>query len=428
VTTTDPDAARRAVEQLLGEGMELHGRGERPVAIDLLREACALLREVISSPGAEAGDALHLESVLSVLGLWLKSAGDSQGAAEAISEGSALRERHGAGPPGLAPDVVMVRALAHADAGDALSALADAQQAATMAHDVAMDRHSPRPVEAAYVLARAGRLQLRLGCDPDLAVAAADWALRRFLNSFGTGPGRIPEVFASAFHDASWTAWIAHTAAGRQDVANEVRSIYVAAGVGLAAFVELAAEPVRTGQPTLAQVFGWTRRRDLAKALTAPAMKVKILVPAMRCRPQDLPKYALELTELQASIPGNVPGQVSGQAGTLLAMESHAMLNAALTLGVPELRKRFGPYGMAWLQAVTQVGDDMINRGNAPAAIDAADWMTGIIDKILQFAPADSQARGAAVVAAGFQHDVYDTVGDSAAAAHAIKTLETLRD
>lgn len=423
MATTDPGAASQTVDRLLGEGMELHGRGDRPVAIDLLGEACTLLREVIGTQDADHGDVLELVSVLSVLGMWLNSAGDSQGVAEAISEGRALHKQFGAGPPGLAPDIMMVRALAHADAGDALSALADAQQAATMALDVAADRHSARPVEAAYVLARAGRLQLRLGCDPDLAVAAADWALRRFLDAFGTGPGRIPEVFASAFHDASWTSWIAHTAAGRHDVANEVRSIYLAAQVGLAGFVELAAEPVRTGQPTLAQVLGWTRRRDLAETLTAPATEVKILVPAMRCRPQYLPEYGLKLTELPAS----VPDKVSGQAGTLLAMESHAMFNAALTLGVPELRQKFGLYGRAWLLAVTQVGNDMIDRGNVPAAIDAADWMTGIIDKVLQFAPADPEARETATLAAGWQHDVYEAVGDSTAAAHAIEMLETLR-
>ncbi len=76
-----------------------------------------------------------------------------------------------------------------------------------------------------------------------------------------------------------------------------------------------------------------------------PSKIVKILVPAMRCRPQHLPKYGLELTELRASVPGKVPAQASGQAVTLLALESHAMFNAALTLGVPELRRRFGPYG-----------------------------------------------------------------------------------
>jgi hypothetical protein len=423
----DPDAARQTVDRLLGEGMELHGRGDRPAAIDQLTEACALLREVIGSQDAVHGDVLELESVLSVLGTWLNSAGDSQGVAEAISEGVALHKQFGAGPPGLAPDIMMVRALAHADAGDALSALADAQQAATMALDVAADQHSPRPVEAAYVLARAGRLQLRLGCDPDLAVAAADWALRTFLDEFGAGPGRIPEVFISAFHDASWTAWIAHTAAGRHDVADEVRSIYLEAQVGMAGFVELAAEPVRTGQPTLAQVFGWTGRHDLAEALTAPATEVKILVPAMRCRPQGLPEYGLKLTELQASVPGKVPAQISGQAGTLLAMESHAMFNAALELGVPELRQSFGRYGRAWLLAVTQAGNDMIDRGNVPAAIDAADWMTGIIDKVLQFAPADPEARETAALAAGWQHDVYEAVGDGTAAAHTIEMLENLQ-
>jgi hypothetical protein len=415
------------VDRLLGEGMELHGRGDRPVAIDLLSEACTLLRDVIGSQDADHGDVLELESVLSVLGMWLNGAGDSRGVAEAVSEGSALHKQFGAGPPGLAPDIMMVRALAHADAGDALSALADAQQAATIAIDVATDRHSPRPVEAAYVLARAGRLQLRLGCDPDLAVAATDWALRGFLNEFGTGPGRIPEMFASAFHDASWTSWIAHTAAGRHDVAKEVRSIYLAGQVGLGGFVELAAEPVRTGQPTLARVLGWTGHPDLAKALTAPATEVKILVPAMRCRPQDLPEYGLKLTELQASVPGKVPAQISGQAGTMLAMESHAMFNAALTLGVPELRQKFGLYGRAWLLAVTQVGNDMIDRGNVPAAIDAADWITGIIDKMLQFSPADPEARETATLAAGWQRDVYEAVGDSTAAAHAIEMLETLR-
>ncbi len=62
-----------------------------------------------------------------------------------------------------------------------------------------------------------------------------------------------------------------------------------------------------------------------------------------------------------------------------------------------------------------------------PAAIDAADWMTGIIDKVLEFAPADRQARETATVAAGWQHEVYDAVGDSAAATHATEMIEALR-
>ena len=142
-----------------------------------------------------------------------------------------------------------------------LDALAEAEQSyarlgsripAQLITDVALRR--------ARVLAHGGTVQLGSGGDPDLAVAAADWALRKYLGAFRQGDQlSVPQAHVSAVEAAARTAYIAHAAAGRP---------------------------------------------DLAETLTAPATDLRLLMPTMRCPDQLAPAVAEQLAELGDGLDG----------------------------------------------------------------------------------------------------------------------------
>jgi tetratricopeptide (TPR) repeat protein len=415
-------SGRREVVRLAGEGQLLHAQGDLAAAIDRLQGACALVREVIEEGPQDPGNTRQLASMLYTLGEWMLEREDLPASVEALDEAEALYRSLGEQAAQQAADVVIRRALVHSMAGKPLSAVADAQQAvsACLGWDEDEDVGDAERLDHARVVAWAGFVQLQSGGDPDLAVSAADWALQIYLDGLRVGDELVvPAGHATAFRNAAWVATVVHTAAERRDLADTAHFLLRATNGDTQVDIGETVTHVRTSQPTLAQVLGYTGRRDLAQALTAPAIESQILVPAMRCPPQLAPAYAKALGDLQ--------GRVSDREDVLLGLEAHALFATASRLRVPTMRYRFGEVGPSWAAAVLNLGQRMIEFGEAAAAVDAADWLTAIIGQLAPYTVvADSIAHSTAMACSSWQHAIYTAVGDTAAASRVAQVIETL--
>jgi hypothetical protein len=404
----------RTVVRLVAEGDRLHHGGDLAAAIGGYRQACTLVREAIEAGLDDPAGVQQLGSMLYTLGEWQLEAGDHRAAADSLGEAEAAYERLG-GPAAtqLITDVIVRRARVHAAARQPLSAIAEAQQAAARAlARAAADPGGPGVIDAARVLAHAGSVQLRIGADPDLAVAAADWALREYLAAFGRGGMlALPAAHAPAVLAAARIAYIVHTAAGRDDLAQMAHRLATATDGGAPYDPAAMVADVRDSRPTLAAVLLAAGREDLAQDLTAPATDVRLLVPAMRRSSQVAPAYAEQL--------GRLGTELDGPAEVLLYLEAHALFAGASQDRVPSMRYELGHFGPHWAAATMNFGQRMAEAGETAAAVDAADWLGGIVGQLVPYTLLDAQARGTAEDAAEWQQAIYDMAGDTEAAARA---------
>lgn len=414
---------RHEVVRLTDEGQRLHAQGDPAAAVDRYQRACALVREMIEAEPQDPDSTQQLASMLYTLGEWMLEREDLPAAVEALNEAEALYRELGEQAAQQAADVVIRRARVHMAARQPLSAVADAQQAVTACLDWAAndDLADSRRLDAARVVAIAADVQLLSGSDPDLAVAAADWALQSYLAGQHVGDEfAVPSGHILAFRNAAWVAAVVHTAAGRTDLANAARSLLTSASGRAQSDIGDMVAHVRTSQPTLTQVLDQADRRDLAQVLTAPATDIRILVPAMRCHPQLAPVHAQALGDLQ--------GRVTDRAEVLLGLEAHALFAAASRLQVPTMRYQFGDFGQSWAAAVLNLGQRMAEQDEAAAAVDAAQWLSAIIGQLAPYTIlADSTAHSTAMACSHWQHSVYTAVGDTAAAARVAQVIEMLQ-
>jgi len=354
--------------------------------------------------------------MLYTLGEWQLEAGGHRAAAGSLGEAEAAYERLG-GPAAaqLITDVIVRRARVHAAARQPLSAVAEAQQAAARA--LARARAAADPgglgaIDAARVLAHAGSVQLRIGGDPDLAVGAADWALRDYLAAFGRGGTlALPAAHAPAVLAAARVAYVVHTAAGRDDLARMAHRLATATDGGAPYDPAAMVAEFRDSRPTLAAVLVAAGHDDLAQALTAPATDVRLLVPAMRCSSQAAPAYAEQL--------GRLGTEIGGPAEVLLYLEAHALFAGASQDRVLSMRHDFGHFGQHWAAATMNFGQRMAEADETAAAVDAADWLGGIVGQLFPYTLLDAQARGTAEAGAEWQQAIYAMAGDTEAAARA---------
>jgi hypothetical protein len=211
-------------------------------------------------------------------------------------------------------------------------------------------------IDAARVLAHGGIVQLGSGGDPDLAAAAADWALRKYLGAFRRGDQlSLPEAHVSAVEAAARTAYVAHAAAGRHDVSAVPQQLIAVTSGGTPVELESAVARVRRSQPTLATALASAGRPDLAETLTAPA------------------------TDLRA------------------------------------MRFQFDSFGPAWAVAVMKFGQGMTELGQTAAAVDAADWLGGILQQLAPWTMTSDEARTTAAGIETWRQSVYGTSGNQGA-------------
>ena len=405
------NSMRRKVGRLTEEGWKLHSEGELGDAIDRFELACELVRESIGKQQHEADpDSLQqLGSMRYAQGEWLLENGEYQLALDALTEAEQSYARLGSRAPAqLVTDVVLRRARVLMAAGRRLSAMAETQQAMVRALEpVASDTRGlgPQVIDAARVLAHGGTVQLGIGGDPDLAVAAADWALRKYLAAFRRGNQlSLPEEHVSAVQAAARTAYVAHTAAGRGDVAAVPQQLIAATSGGVPVDLDSMVARVRRSQPTLAAVLASAGRPDLAETLTAQATDLTLLMPAMRCPVQLAPAVAGQLAELGDGL--------DGAARSLLYLEAHALFARASQDQVPAMRHQFDHFGPRWAVTVMKFGQGMTEVGQTAAAVDAADWLRGILQQLAPWTMTSDEARTTAADTETWRQSVYATSGN----------------
>lgn len=412
---------RREVVRLTEEAERRYGRGDLAGAVERAQRACALVREAMEAGPTDLSDTQQLGSMLYALGEWLLQSGEHAAAVKALVEAEEAYQRLGGLAGQLVADVVIRRARVHAAAGQPLSAIAEAQQAVvgSLALSAEDDDDAEGAIPAARVLAWAAKVQLDIGGDPDVAVGAADWALREFLAAFRRDDRlELPAVHASAVRAAAGVAYVVHTAAGRDELARVARWFFTLASEGDSLPGSQAVARVVSSQPTLAQalrVAGWP---GLIERLTAPATEVRILVPAMRCPAELAPAHAQTLSELLLDAPE--------RDELLFGLEAHALFAAASQEQVPSMRHEFGHFGRQWAAAVVNFGQRHLEQDGVPAALDAAAWLTGIIGKLAPYALIDPQVRFEAVSLARWQHELYTAVGDAEAAGNVAQVIAVL--
>ncbi|MBP2328070.1 tetratricopeptide (TPR) repeat protein [Kibdelosporangium banguiense] len=411
------------VMDLMDEGQGRHATGDLPAAIDRYQQAAVLVGEAVEAEPDEPGHSQQLGSMQYTLGEWLLEAGDFDAAGHALNQAETAYQRLGvlsgqqdaSAVRQLITDVVIRRARVAAMAGRPLSAIADTQQAVLSCLDCLSDEPGdPRRADAARVLAFAGQVQLMIGGDPDLAVGAADWALREYLIAFRRGDElAIPAMHAPAVKTAGRVASLVHTAAGRTDLARAAGHFATLDSVG-------GFDPATLAYaPTLAEVLDGADMKDLRRSHTAPATDVALLVPAMRCDPQLAPALAETLFGLQTSL-------ADEQAELLLGLEVHALMAAASQQRVLALRYQFGHVGQIWAAAVVNFGERHAEQGQWPAAVDAAGWLTAIVQQLVPHTMIDPKARTTAIECARWQHSIYHAVGNTTAADDVAQVVDML--
>ncbi len=405
------NSMRRKVLRLAEEGRQLHYEGELDDAIDRYELACVLVRESIGKQKGEADpDSLQqLGSMLYAQGEWLLENGEYQPALDALAEAEQSYARLGPRVPAqLITDVALRRARVLMAAGRRLSAMAEAQRAMIRALEpVASDTRGlgPQVIDAARVLAHGSTVQLGSGGDPDLAAAAADWALRKYLGAFRQGDQlSLPEAHVSAVEAAARAAYVAHAAAGRDDVAAVPLQLIAATSGGMRVDLESAVARVRRSQPSLATVLTSAGRPDLAETLTAPATDLRLLLPAMRCPVQLAPAVAEQLSELGDGL--------DGAARILLYLEAHALFASASQDQVSAMQYQFDHFGPSWAVAVMRFGQGMTELGQTAAAVDAADWLGGILQQLAPWTMTSDEARTTAADIETWRQSVYGTSGN----------------
>jgi hypothetical protein len=429
---------RRAVKRLVAAGQRQYGTGDLAGAIEQHRQACALVRDALEGDPRDRTNLQQLGSMLYTLGEWEFLADEHSAALETLTEAESTYRRLDplGGPPvgdiataRLVADVVIRRARVNAAAGHPLSAISDAQEAILSCLAGDGGPGDPGRVDTARVMAYAAHVQLVSRGDPDLAVGAADWALREFTAAFRSGTQlRVPEAHVAPLHSAGVVAYVVHSAFGRDELARAAAGLtgLHAAGPqapGVLDQLRQMAQATAAGYPTLAQVLEAADRPDLRDLLTAPATDVALYVPATRCHPQVAPAHAVTLARLQASAAPDTTG------ANLLGLEAHALFAAASQARVPSIRYEFGQFGPQWVAALLNFGQRHAEQDEWPAALDAARWLTGVVSQLLPFAAVDPLARRTALDAVRWQQAVYHAVGDTTAAdglAQGIATLERL--
>jgi hypothetical protein len=331
-------------------------------------------------------------------------------------------------------DVRMRRARASLLLGRHASALADAQ-GATLAYLRHWDGTPDHPLalDTARILAWQAYVTSRCG-DPDVAVAAADSALRVYLARAAEVNGSL-ELRAEhlpQFVLAARVAAVVHDAKGRDQLsaqASELGSLDIPTAVTLD---ELPDVPGVRMSPTLAEALDFAGgAADLREQLTAPAVDCRILVPADRCAPDMAPAQAERLAGLAAGLVDEAGTGVDADEGLAVALrlwlEAHALFANASEAGVPAMRYDAGRWSTSWADMAGRASQACHAAGGLDGlAVDLGRWMAGALQAITPFVVVDEQVRAVARRCTIWQGRLMAAVGDEAEARAALEALDFL--
>lgn len=385
----------RTEEGRIGDLLErsdmARSRGDADGAITLRREVVARARALAERfPNDPRHEQAAAASLYAIGAMALEGYRPAE-AIEALDESRELYEALGSrGALASLPFVCDVRArraraLAALDRG--ASAVVDADGAVrgywTLIEGVADDH--PHHLGLARVLTAAALIQYQFG-DPDLAVGAADTAIRIYL-ARAESINRSPDMVEHAAYmtDAVMVAQRVHAAHSRKDLA-EAASNLLEQLVPLDEHRSLVAARLPRPHPalvapggslprTLAHVLAAHDSGDLAQQTTRPAVECAIRVPSERA-----PGRLAYLAGLQLA---GLVDTVSAPADRLrVGLEAHWVLAAASEQQTYEMRYSFEPAGLAWMQALLACSSLLEDARDVAFALDLMSWAVGVAQQL----------------------------------------------
>ena len=287
-------------------------------------------------------------------------------------------------------------AVEHSRAGRGASALVAAEKKML---DLlgGLDENEPFTLEAAWAMSQHAEILYRSG-DPDIAVAAADLAMRTFLNRGAeinqTTLARV--YYVRAFTIAALIAADVHQRFGRADIAASARSM---------ADESLRTSPGITVEPALPLLADMSLARALDRVLALPAdrspqtaeamasverIKGSVIVPAVDCTLAFTSGRATELEPvLVAGILAAGCAAVADDdpaAALRIGLEAHVLYAGASEAQTPPMRYDFASHGQLWARTLLLCSRAAAQHDMPDLALDLASWMGGAVEGLVPVA------------------------------------------
>lgn len=314
-------------------------------------------------------------------------------------------------------------AVEHSRAGRGASALV-AAESRMLALRNGFDSQASYSVEIAWALSQHAQILHRFG-DPDLAVAAADLAVRTFVK-------RRDEInqtliakagYVRPFVAAALVAADIHRRFGRADLARSARQLAVRAVPDVS---DITIDPAL---PLLADT-SLTRALDRVRTPEVSSLKDSITAPATDCalyltsdRASQLP--ALALAELLATGTEAVIGG-DPAAGLRLGLEAHVLYAIESEAQTPQMRHDFAAHGPRWARTLLLCSRAAAQHDLPDLALDLAAWMGGAVEQLAPFAIIDPEIRALARDCLAWHVELLRGSGETEGAAQAAEALRAV--
>jgi len=310
---------------------------------------------------------------------------------------------------------------------DRLASTVAESQAAALAHLQRWDGRDDHPeaLDTARVLAWHSYLTSRAG-DPDLAVAAADTALRVYLGRAAdvNGSDEAKALHLPTFVLAARVAAVIHHAHGRDDLATAAAEMGALPVPGLVPWIDLPTPDGIRASLTLAEALDRVdgdSATGAREALTAPAVDCRLLTSADRSAPSLAPVWASRLTDLV----GAEGVRDDPAAARRLALEAHALFAHASAAQVTAMRHE-GRWTRDWVHLTSRASAAAYAEARVELAVDWARWLSGAVDALGPHVIVDATIRAAALRAVAWYGRLMGLVGNEAEARAAAAGLQHL--
>ena len=328
-------------------------------------------------------------------------------------------------------------AVEHSRAGRGASALVAAEKKML---DLlgGLDEDEPFTLEAAWAMSQHAEILYRYG-DPDLAVAAADLAMRTFLNRGAeinqTTLARV--YYVRAFTIAALIAADVHQRFGRADIAASARSM---------ADESLRTSPGITVEPALPLLADMSLARALDRVLALPAdrspqtaeamasverIKGSVIVPAVDCTLAFTSGRATELEPvLVAGILAAGCAAVADDdpaAALRIGLEAHVLYAGASEAQTPPLRYDFASHGQLWARTLLLCSRAAAQHDMPDLALDLASWMGGAVEGLVPVALISPETRSLACECLAWHAELLQSHGKTDGANQARQMLRGLK-
>lgn len=311
-------------------------------------------------------------------------------------------------------DGQLSEAIGDAGAGRGASALV-AAEAGVRGHLDRFVGDQPFDAPMAAALSQHASVLHRFG-DPDLAVAAADLAVRTYLHHQSDLVGG----HVIAFRRAAAVAVDVHRAFGRGEIARSAAGLAERLSPGVMSPPDVAEPEPLLARTTLAQALDRMPepsaggRASLKAALTAPATDCTLITTTQRCVPDDVPVVAGLLAAMAGAALDREPG-----VGLRLGLEAHVLYAHGSAAQLPAMRYDLGTHGPAWARMLLACSRTCEAHGRRELALDLAAWLGGVAQQLVPFAVLDEGTRALAREAVAWHAELLERAGDADGATQA---------